>query len=272
MVNYVNTEIEQEMIIGIPSQQNNLQKSPTVINENVHIEYCREIEIDNNSGKTLADLIFFKNTNNFIQKIIQDFFEDLPSNTLFTQTTLLNFVNEILNYISKPKFDFNKFIGDLGEVTYLKFLEENNIDDKFQTSPTCLTDFKFSEVKTIVNSCNQISISKKQLDYIFQPMNKSKLIVVKLTKNGGYKNIIQLIESIKNKNDYIIKLKEKYIFLYSNSDNKSSIDSFTINIENLSQYIFKVMRLPKIEIDPIELVSDYKINMIICEDNLTNKI
>jgi len=120
---------------------------------------------------------------------------------------VVEFLNGLSKQLTLTNLSDEKLIGDFGEISFLYFLQENNIkwQDYFQKGNEKI-DLIFPtrkfDIKTVVNN-GHIHCSLEQIK------NKN-FFIVKISENLNGKNILELFESLKHHTEYIQILYDKY--------------------------------------------------------------
>lgn len=194
--------------------------------------------------------IEFQNTNDMIFELITKHIFKFITQTDDSHTIyeILMRINDYFSCINEYKKLVKKLLGDIAEILFILLLQENNIDyrDHYQKTSNSLYDFYFdnfcvdvkaisSKKKTLKTSWRQITTVPQIYYYCFE-----------ISKLQNASNIFSLINLIINKNDYIKELENEWKIIYE--FNKTIIDSWTIDRQNIKHYLLNNAALPKISI------------------------
>ena len=225
--------------------------------ENIEWISSENLVWDNDpNDKIKVSLFKFKNLDKqkilFIETFMIQYIKDLlDQNDKITIDDLLYFTSD---YFSSKKHKYllkEKLLGDLAEFSFILLLQENKINylEHYQLTEKSLYDFYFDNIKKYVD-IKVISNYKKTFMTSYRQMSQEDCIFIGflINKVHGKNNIIQIMEKIKNKNEYLSQKLDDWKQLYKFY--QEEIDSWTIDFNEIENKYILIDEdlLPQIEI------------------------
>lgn len=206
----------------------------------------------------------------FIRNLIENIFEKLKSEKTVTLIDVFKNIYTIFKYNRIPDKE-KELRGDLAEILFLKLLEKNNIDwTKYYISDKNEFDIQTPsiniEIKSYNNSKKNITTSLKQL--IPGDCKNRYFIIVEIENTTNKKNILQLITSLKYKNNVTAEIEEKWNLYGLDFLNKITAD------ENNKICYLNNNLLPHVEITPNKCFvnAKFELNVSFALDNSINDL
>jgi len=188
----------------------------------------------------LYSIIFYNTVDKKRIEIFIDVLMNYANRNTLNSDQLLELYNEISEVFKKIEFDYNKFIGNLGELLFIKHIYDIhnvNMVNYYEASDSHLVDFKYDninfEIKTTISGERKHLINNDQLignGYICS--------ITVFEENTGmsfdeiYNSIKKIFENSYRKKSYFENYLLSIPINYSNM-------KFSINIDNIRFYSFR---------------------------------